>query len=86
MEREAILESTRKEIANKIVEMVIDSTNGGSIPLETILKMMSEAKVKIHDKKQIKKQALDIISELAAAGFPITRARMRVSIQLSSPE
>lgn len=83
LEREAILDSLRKEVANHIVEMCVHSQNGSPFPVEIILKVMGEAKVKVNDKKSAKRQALEIIDELVTHGLPIKRARMRVIIHLT---
>ena len=55
LEREAMLEQIRKEIANRIVEMSVHAKNGSSFPIEIILKVMGEAKVNISEKKAAKK-------------------------------
>ena len=64
LEREAILDSMRKEVANHIVEMCVHSQNGSPFPVEIILKVMGEAKVKVNDNKSAKYQAKIIIDEL----------------------
>ena len=86
MEREAMLESVRKDIAHKIVEMCVNSNDQSNFPLSIILKVMGECKVKINEKKPAKKQALEIVGQLREHGLPIKRARMRVAIQMASQE
>lgn len=80
LEREAMLESVRKDIAHKIVEMCVNSNDGSNFPLSIILKVMGECKVKINEKKPAKKQALELVNQLRDHGLPIKRARMRVAI------
>ena len=74
-----MIDNLRKEIAHLIVEMSVNSTDLRPFPLNTILKAMSECKVRISDKYKAKKQALEIIKELEKV-LPIKRARMRIQV------
>ena len=55
LEREAGLESIRKEIAHQIVSMCVSSKDLSLFPLSIILKAMSECKVKLNAKVSVKK-------------------------------
>ena len=73
LEREAQLESLKKEIAHLIVSMSVNKDDLTNFPLSIVLKAMSECKVRIVENKPSKKQALDLIKELERV-IPIKRA------------
>jgi ribosome maturation protein Sdo1 len=55
LERDAVLENLRKEIAHLIVSMCVNSKDLSCFPLSIILKAMSECKVKLNEKQPAKK-------------------------------
>lgn len=60
-ERDLHLENLKKEVAHIIVDMSVNSNDMSSWPLSQIMKAMGECNVKLNEKQQAKKQALDII-------------------------
>ena len=49
LEREALLENMKKEVAHLIVGMSVDKQNLTSVPLTIVLKAMNECKVKLNE-------------------------------------
>lgn len=76
-----MIDNLKKEIAHLIVELSVNSNDLRAFPLNTILKAMTECKVRINEKKKAKVQALEILKELEKV-LPIKRARMRVQLIL----
>ena len=82
-ERDLQLENLKKEVAHIIVDMTVNKETLGSWPISIILKAMGECNVKLNEKAQAKKQAVDIIKSLESV-IPIKRAQMRLLIIFQS--
>ena len=79
LEREDHLENLKKDVANIIVRMCVNSKDGNQFPVSIILKAMAEAGCKLIPTQSAKKQALEFIRELQAV-LPIERAKMRLRV------
>ena len=78
-ERESQLDNLKLDIANLIVKMSINETDGNKFPVSIILKAMTEANCKVNGNKPAKPQALAFITELKKV-IPIERQRMQLRI------
>jgi len=85
LEREANLDNVRKEVAILVANMCVDKNNLAPVPVALVQKMLLQAKIKLNDKQQPKKQALDVIKELQKV-MPIKRAQMRILIRFENNE
>ena len=57
MERELVLENLRKEVANIIVQMSVNTTDLTPWPVSQIMKAMLQCNVKLNEKSSAKKNA-----------------------------
>jgi ribosome maturation protein Sdo1 len=73
------------DIANIIVKMTVNETDGNKFPVSIILKAMNEVNCKVNGNKPAKPQALAFIPELKKV-IPIERSRMQLRITFTDSE
>ena len=72
-QKEGHVECLRKlDIANLIVKMTVNETDGNKFPVSIILKAMTETNCKVNGNKPAKPQALAFINDLKKV-IPIER-------------
>ena len=83
-EREVAYATTFKEIASFISERCINTATKKPISVSLIENSLRAIHYSVQPRKSAKKQALDALRALTAAGLPIARAQMRLAVSAPS--